>query len=338
MDNTIAYKLNFHSPLHIAAHGIGYEQTEQVIHSDTLFSSIMTLWPHFYPEDDVESLCQEPPFILSSAFPFKGQSYFFPRPFVKIGKRREKDGAKVGKKIKDVKYVSLPVLESILQGKGEELEFRDADTFQDGKFWDIGAGDNPDYDSLIFAEREVPRVTIDRHSNASEIFYFSELVFEKDAGLFFLAKFLEKGARKKLEAVLRLLGDEGIGGDKRAGKGLFHLEIAEDFKVPLPPKPDSFVCLSLYYPKKEEFKGGILGGASYNLVSRSGWIHVPGAMSLKRKSVRMFSEGSVFGSIGKSVYGENPRVLDMSEDLGLKHNIYRYGTVFTLPMVKENSA
>lgn len=338
MDNTIVYKLKFCSPLHIAAHGVGYEQTEEVIHSDTLFSAIMSLWSSFYPEDDVERLCQTPPFILSSAFPFKGRSCFFPRPFVRIGKPREMDDSNIGKKLKDVKYVSLPVFESILMGKSGELGFREEDTFQGGKFWDIWAGNNPDAVSPIFAEREVPRVTIDRYISASDIFYFSEIVFEEDAGLFFLVKFLEKEIRRKFEAILRLLGDEGIGGDKRMGKGLFSPDIDTGFEISLPRKANGFVCLSLYYPKEEEFSGGILAGASYNLVSRTGWIHVPGAMSLKRQGVRMFSEGSVFGSIGRSVYGENPRVLERTEELGLKHNIYRYGTAFTLPIVKEDSA
>jgi len=293
----------------------------------------MSLWGNFY-EDDIESLCKAPPFIISSAFPFKKDMLFFPQPMVRIGKVHEKNDQEE-KKLKEVEFISQGLLESILNGESGNLEFNEKDTFQDGKFWHPNQSSFNNNDDIVFAERELPRVTIDRNTNSSEIFYFSEIVFRKDTGLFFLARFTERQIKQKFEAVLRLLGDEGIGGDKRMGKGLFSLDIEEGFHILVPENANGFLTLSLYYPEESEFNGGIKNNASYNLISRKGWLHAPGAMTLRRKEIRTFTEGSIFNATGKQIYGTNPCVLEKNENLGLMHNIYRYGIAFNLPMVRE---
>lgn len=327
MDKIIAYKMRFHTPLHIAAHGVGYEETETMIHSDTLFSALMSLWNHFY-DDDIKQMCESPPFLLSSCFPFKTDNYFFPRPMVRIGQEGE-DDPKKGKQLKKVKFISKPLFESLL--KGETFEFDYDRTFQNGAFW---TDTNQSEQDWVFTEREIPRVLIDRSTSASDIFYFAEILFEEDSGLFFLVRFREKKIRPKFEAILRLLGDEGIGGDKRVGKGLFSVESGDDFDLTLPGKADGFLTLSLYYPTEAEL-ADILEDASYNLVSRKGWIHSPGAMSLRRREVRMFSEGSVFDAPNQPIYGVSPCVLKDNPELGIGHHIYRYGLAFDLPIIRK---
>ena len=335
MDEITLYKLYFHAPLHIGAHGVGYEETDEIVHSDTLFSAIMSLWGLFY-DDDIEKLCKTPPFFISSAFPFKKDTLFFPRPFVTIGKRSEDDDQK-GKKLKRVKYLSQNLFESILRGEAENLEFSEKETFQDGIFWCKDFSLNSRKLDRVYTERELPRVTIDRNTNSSEIFYFSEIVFEKDAGLFFLTKFKKKEIKPQFEAVVRMLGDEGIGGDKRMGKGLYSLEIEEQFDLSIPSTANGFLTLSLYYPEETEFNGGILEDASYNLIPRKGWLHAQGAMSLRRREIKVFQEGSIFNSIGQDTYGTNPCVLEKNVELGLLHNIYRYGIAFSLPIKRNQS-
>ncbi len=330
MDKIIAYKLNFDTPLHIAAHGVGYEKTGEMIHSDTLFSAMMSLWNHFYA-DEVQAMCESPPFLISSAFPFRGETYFFPRPMKRIGKEKDgDDDPKKGKKLKKVKFISKSLFKRMLND--ENLDFDESHTFQNGSFWSDKAESK---DSRVFGVREIPRVRVDRENCASDIFYFSEVVFEKDAGLFFLARFREKEIQPRFEAILRLLGDEGIGGDKRVGKGLFSMESDKKFEISFPQKADGFLTLSLYYPTETEF-GEILDNASYNLVSRRGWLHSPGAMSLRRREVKMFTEGSVFNAIdGQAFYGASPCVLEKTGWAKLDHNIYRYGFAFDLPIVRE---
>jgi len=329
MKDITVYKLRFKTPFHIDAQGIGHETTDEVIHSDTIFSALMILWHNFY-NDDIEEICENPPFVISSAFPFKSQIYFFPKPMVKIGKEGE-DDLKKGKRLKKVKYISKNILEKLLLGK--DLEFNESNTLQSGKFW--VEKDELAQDGIVFKEKEIPRVMIDRVSNSSDIFHFSEIIFEEDSGLFFLAKFLKEAMQKKFEVVLRLLGDEGLGGDKRLGKGLFAVEKRNNFQILIPEYADRILNLSLYHPTEEEIKAGLLSNASYALITRKGWIHSQGAMSLRRQSVRMFKEGSVFNRLNKEVYGDCPIVLEKNTENGLSHNIYRYGIGFCLPLKRR---
>jgi len=328
MKDITVYKLRFKAPLHIGTQGIGYETTDEIIHSDTIFSALMILWHNFY-NDSIEEICQNPPFVVSSAFPFKCETYFFPKPKSRIAKESEGDFIR-GKKLKKVKYVSKNILENFLLGN--ELEFDGSDTLQNGKFW-VAKNELP-RDEILFRDREVPRVTIDRVSNSSDIFYFSEIIFAEDSGLFFLVKFLKDGWQRKFEAVLRLLGDEGIGGDKHVAKGLFIVEKRTDLIILAPQNPDGVMNLSLYHPAKREIEAGLLNDADYVLITRKGWIHSPGAMSLRRQSVRMLQEGSVLGCPNRQVYGDCPIVLEKNMDIGLSHNVYRYGIGFCLPLRK----
>lgn len=330
MKDIVAYKLRFTSPLHLGQEGIGLEKTDETIRSDTLFSAFFSCWQLFY-DDDLDNLIKKLPFILSSSFPFKGDEYFFPRPMVKIGEVGE-DDPKIGKKIKKVKFISQKFFEDILNGK--KISFLEENTLQEGFCLSKKSfKDSPDEEKFIYKKHEVPRVTIDRATNTSEIFYFNELVFSGDSGLFFLVRFLDPKIRTRFEAVLRLLGDEGIGGDKHLGRGHYEIEIVKDFEINLPRENTKyFVSLSLFHPTKDEVDGGLIKGASYDLITRRGWIHSKDAMSLKRKGLRMFVEGSVFKDIGKEIYGDIPIVLEKNKDLGLTHNIYRNGLAFTFPI------
>jgi len=330
MENIVAYKLKFTGPLHLGQEGIGLEKTDEIIRSDTLFSAILSCWSLFY-DDDIDSLIKKSPFILSSCFPFKGDDYYFPRPMVKIGKQGE-DDPKIGKKIKKVKFISKKLFAEVLNGK--EVSFLEENTLQDGLLWSDRSFKNiPEEEKFAYKKREVPRVTIDRVTNTSEIFYFNELVFSKDSGLFFLMRFLNPQIRTGFEAILHLLGDEGIGGDKHLGKGCFEVKTAEDFKINFAQdNTEHLVTLSLFHPTEQ------MEQASYELITRRGWIHSKGAMSLKRKGIRMFVEGSVFKNADKNIYGDIPIVLEKNKDLGLTHNVYRNGLAFTFPItVRSNN-
>jgi len=333
------YRLNFTSPLHLGREGIGLERTDDIIHSDTLFGAIMCKWPLFY-DDPVEDFVKAPPFLISSAFPFKKNNYFFPRPMIRtMIKEEEEKSFKLRKKIKKIKFVSKIIFEKLL--KDEKIDsFSEKNTLQEGKFLAEKEFESLDeQEKTIYRIREVPRVIIDRHKNSSEIFYFNEVIFSKDSGLFFLAEFINSSIKNKFEAILRLLGDEGIGGDKSCGKGQFVLEKDESFKLELPTKPSYFITLSLFHPTKEEIQKGLLATeASYEIITRGGWIHSIFPTARRRKTVKMFTEGSIFKYIGEKIYGDMVKVLDKDETPGIPHDVYRYGISFNLPLLRRENA
>lgn len=333
LNNLVAYKLNFFTPLHLGLEGIGLERTDDILHSDTLFSAIICKWQLFY-DDNIENFINNPPFILSSAFPFKGDNYFFPRPMIKIGNEQ----FKYDKKLKKIKFVSKNIFEKLINA--EQIEFSEEYVFPDGLFWtDYKVDDLLDEEKIIYQKRETPRIVIDRETNYSEIFYFNEIIFSENCGLFFLVKFIDEKIKDKFETILRLLGDEGIGGDKSSGKGCFKVNVVENFSIKIPTVSEYFITLSLFYPAEDEIQNGLLQNSTYELITRTGWIHSISATSLRRKALRMFIEGSVFKNIKKDgIYGEIKNVFNKNDTLGLLHNVYRYGISFAIPIKrKENN-
>ena len=94
-----------------------------------------------------------------------------------------------------------------------------------------------------------------------------------------------------------LLGDEGLGGDRTYGMGLFKPEFSEFSDFPkwlvLDGKADLWITMSLYRPNEEELEieGFQPGGSWYRLVEKGGWIY---SIGLRKPRVTYFEEGSVF--------------------------------------------
>ena len=147
-----------------------------------------------------------------------------------------------------------------------------------------------------------------------------------------VAHFRDAAVRPAVEAALRLLGDEGLGADRSAGYGRFVVEAAEGFDVRL--GRGMRLNLSLLHPSEAEIREGLLDRpATYDLVTRGGWVTTPGARSLRKQAVRMVAEGAVLCDLGRDTYGDSPEVLHPEPDLGLFHPVHRLGVAVTLPIV-----
>jgi CRISPR-associated protein Csm4 len=317
----ITYKLHFTAPLHLSARHDGFEKTHNYLHSDTLFSAIVSNWSHLYDEAP-ETLIKSEGFVISSAFPFVGERFYFPKPYSALPVRYDASDNGLEKKLRKVEFVEQGLFEKLignLEVQGDKLLFS-----KDGNF--LATGSVP---RAHCVEREMGRNMIDRVTGQTDIFYFSEISFLPNAGLFFLAHFIDDNIRKKFEATLRLLGDEGIGSDRSVGKGLFSVEVIDDFPLAQPANPNSFLTLSLYHPTEEEIKSDLLKRSAYHLVSRGGWITAPGFRSLRRQSLNMFLEGSVFSALEQGSYGDIPVVAGKIDGM-LDFDVYRYGKAFAL--------
>ena len=64
-----------------------------------------------------------------------------------------------------------------------------------------------------------PRVTIGAQNAGSEIWHVQTVQFNTNCGLWFAAKFDSDATKQKIETLLRVLGDNGIGGERNAGYG-----------------------------------------------------------------------------------------------------------------------
>ncbi len=309
------YKLRFRSGFHLDSQAYAYENSRWMIPSDTLFSAICHAYNLLYGKKALESFLNRgnPGISLSSCFPFKGSQYFFPVP-MKDRAFSELEDPTLHKKLGKVALVSLEDFTDDLQGK------------LDLKHW---ASSLYSQDQL-YLEAERPRVTIDRITQRTNIFHFAETKYEEGAGLYFMVDYEDETIEGKVKAALRLLGDEGIGSDSTVGKGQFELE-EDSFSLEIPGNGEYYVLLSLYNPSAQEIPLLDASRSHYKMIVRGGWI-AAGGRNLRRKSIRMLTEGSVICyKGGKSPKGNVPIVLE--DDYGLGHPVYRYGKAFCLPII-----
>jgi len=309
------------APFHIGTKEGALEKTMHYIHSDTLFGAICNTYRLLYGKEDLENLLKEfidnPPFLISSAFPYSSDINFFPMPKV-INLSRYVERRDI-KKFKKIEYVSQKVLESVTQSN-LRIHLKEENIVQ-GKFLVSDEEKNKLEEvgiERIWYEKEIPRVTIDRKTNSSSIYYFGEIEYNKNCGMYFIIDFIKNDYKDKIKAAINLLGDEGIGGDRSYGKGLFRVEYGT-FSWSI--NSGTFIAMSLYLPKEGEIE--MVKKGHYEIVRRGGWVYSVDEKGMRKKFIRMLSEGSTFEG-DKNFYGTVAKVAE-----GI-HDVYRYGYAFPI--------
>ncbi len=342
MEDYTVYRLRFKTQLHLGratgaaqTGSLGLEKTETYIPADTLFSAICQTWATFYDTDSLKKFLEQYkedsetlPFMLTSAFPYADNVYFFPKPLTFRESKDTPDNAK--KKIKKVRFISESIFQDIVSGNSHNF---DKDNLINGEnVWvsadekeqlknliDEDVGEDKDEKLCIWKTATRPRVTIGAQNAGSEIWHVQTVQFNKNCGLWFAAKFNSDATKQKVETLLRVLGDSGIGGERNAGYGQFEFAKAE-CKIPSAEDSAQFVTLSPICPKSSEQLEHLLkGDIAYNLNPVTGWVGSPGTHK-KRKKVNMFAEGSVLNSYDDPV----GRLIDLIPK-DYPHPIYRYG-------------
>lgn len=337
----VAYSLTFRAPLHIGERGVGQEETREFVPADTLFSALCSMWRLLYGIDSLQHdlLARyrdagREPFFLTSAFPYAGAIRFYPKPL-----RPPTDETEVAKRWKGIRWVSERVLEQYLHGEPIQLEVSTPNgkqglTLHEGEclihpddrdalqsFWDYERDD-----LAMYRQAVVPRVALDRITNASQIWQFGETHFAQGCGLWFGVQFGESGFQERFEACLRLLGDTGLGGERGAGRGLFTFERRE-WQLRTPSSPTRFLTLSPWLPANAEQRSWLQReGSAYELTLKRGWLGSPEARNLRRKEVWMVAEGSLIAHPPEFRLGQ---LIDLSPDRA-PHPAYRYGYAFPI--------
>jgi CRISPR-associated protein Csm4 len=336
------YKIIPRAPFHFGERGIGQEETADFPHSDTLFAALISVWRLMYELGTFDSLVEgctqfeeTPPFRISSAFPYVGDVYFLPRPAIPLvgagGDRKR------GKK---VIYLSWRQAEDLIDSDVPQ-SVRPEDTLMKGRLWV-----HPNDKSRIRAALGLPaeaelsharpwssaeteamaRVTVDRVTDASSLYYQGMVHFADRCGFYVLAEILDERYRKPLEAGLRMLGEQGLGGRRSAGLGQFAFGMeTRDVPRALEGERNYYWLLSLYHPTRQGAQKGTLDGARYKLITRRGWIYSPDGMSQRRRAIRMLSEGSL---LPQRAVGD---VVDVQPTAGFPHRIWRSGLALTIP-------
>jgi CRISPR-associated protein Csm4 len=295
-------------PLHLGEREKMREGSTPFVHSDTLFSALCHCLLLLAGRKALEEfLAAEqgtvPPLRTSSAFPRWQGQFYLPVPRNVLPQDKE---------TKRLKFVTKSAFERLIAGETVP---------------DLSGQGIPREDARPWSVEDVPKVRLSRLSGSTSegaLYHVGQVIYEPDAELYFLMKPLPAEWKARVEAAVRLMCDEGIGGYRSAGKGNFEQPRFEDFVLATPESAQGWLSLSLYYPADAELTG--LGDGCYDLLTRSGYVYSPDNRSLRRKTVRMFSEGSVFP--GSSCQG---RLADVTPDGFGSHDVWRNGLALAVP-------
>ena len=327
MGTHTVYRLTFKTQLHLgrasgpAQEGsLGLEKTETYIPADTLFSAICQMWTTFYDTESLTTFLKGYtedstvlPFMLTSTFPFAKDVYFFPKPLML---------STPSKKSKRVRFVSQSLFQNIVSGNPPE--FNENQLVNGEEVWmtpeereQLETSDGDDF--TIWTTNTRPRVTLGSRNSGSEIWHVQTVQFNTDCGLWFAAQFDSDETKHKIETLLRVLGDTGIGGERNAGYGTFDFT-ETTLEIPTPETGSQFVTLAPICPKSPEQLTRLLtGNIAYTLNPLTGWVSSTGTAS-RRKQVNMFAEGSVLHASDTHI----GRLVDLRPD-NWEHPVYRYG-------------
>ena len=336
-------KLNFgRSPAHFGELGIGLEESSERVRSDTLFSAWLSAYARLLEKAAVEELLQkfdsqsEPPFRLSSTFIYQqvhGETvYYLPRP------RKFPPNYPIGKDLdfaKDYKKHNYLPLEMWQRWYQSEQGFSENDLLE--------LSDQVAY-SNAFQIEKVPKIAVDRVTRATNLYHTRVVQYrcqqngndvESLSGLYFLIQFPDQNPSLENDflAVLNFLGGEGIGGERSSGAGQFKVEalaelpqIWSDVVKFSGGNYHSLISLFWQHPLAKE----VLENSSYELQERGGWITSSASgRQLRRKSVQMFAEGSVFPVQPQG------KLANVTPEPFKDHNIYRSGISLSLPIKVE---
>ena len=322
--NLNVYQLVFHSGVHIGTREGALEGTDTVIHSDTLYSAFFNGYRLLYGKQELEKLLElfltdNTPLLLSSAFPFWKGRHYLPVPKNQIpGDKQSKEYLFCQDSLR-ADSPSRGAVGGLKTPEGENM-------------LPINSEDMDCANELLEGD-QCTRVGLDRRTNhpGDRYFHCSEVHFSKESGLYFLARVQVEKYKRRLDAVFRLLADEGIGGDRTVGKGLFAYPKSEEMKLEVPEKAKGWVSLSLYYPGGGEWKG--ISESYYDLIQRRGYVFSPDSKSLRRMPVSMFTEGSVFPATPE----RHGKMVDVTPKILSAHKVYRTGLAIGIPCVMKGA-
>lgn len=327
------YYLHFTAPLHLGDHRPdSYEQSESFLRSDTLMAAIYATWAKMGRVDWIPTE-DNPPFVLSSAFPFwetknNEKVHFFPRLMVSPPpvENQEYDSVLV-KSLKKIKWLDQTYFERLLQLEATSQYGKNDKHLQDG-FLSV----TPLPKDGFMVKEMTERVTIPRdrmEEKDARPFYMERLRF-LNGGLFFLA---EGTHIDRLEQALHLLQHEGLGTDRNVGNGFFEWSKGQ-LTIQTPEQSNYATNLSLYCPESKEVLTKQLDEHSrFDFIKRGGWITTVGAQSIEKNSIYMFTEGSVFY---KKAWVAGRGQIDITPNYcPLNHKIYRCGQAIFLPVNKQ---
>ena len=289
------------------------EDSSPIIHSDTFFGGLAWSYRELYGRDEVEAFleaCRGRKLLFSSLYPCRiGKTNLYPLPLNFSIELREHFKEKAW-------AVSEMVLKRLVEGASIR-ELKDSLKYHGGVLY--GADEEQVELRIVKNYRNIK----DRLTGLTDVWRFSYCALGEGCGLRLLYRIIEPSdlSEKKIISAFRLLSENGLGGERSVGLGgSDEPPIIREEKMEEPRDAEFFTTLSLYYPTREEVEKYVMGASYYELVERGGFRDYR-IGSERKKTVRMFREGSVF-----PIVSEHPGLM---VDVG---GVYRYGFAYPVRM------
>lgn len=315
---------------------------------------------------EVEAEAEGVPFLLTSMFPRAGQVRFYPALplswMLTSAKLEALHQEHRLKEIKKIQFISEELFKAVTGGqrldewvpspkapqatdqglylqKGalwlartEVEQLPDSFTEQSGR---NGKLEQALRQANVWSTVKVPRVTVDRLSNASQIFHTGRLQLNIGCGFWFGIAWRQPGIsfdesgqtlQPAIHQILALLADSGIGAERNSGYGHFEYEkIEQPVLLPEPEPEGLFVTLSRYHPRAEEIGALQHEQVAYTLTPVSGWLSSPKEAAQRRRRLWLVAEGSVLQTPAGSVWGDIVDVRPQYDAATFPHPVWRYG-------------
>ena len=287
------------------------EDSSPIIHSDTFFGGLAWSYRELYGKDEVEAFieaCRRKALLFSSLYPCKiGGVTLYPLPlnfFIDVRELFKERPWAVSEKIFRKLIEGVPV-----------RELKDSLKVHGGVLY--AADEEPVELRMVKSYKNVR----DRLVGSTDLWRLSYYVLGDGCGLRLLYRIIEpkEVSEKRLLSALRLLSENGLGGERSIGLGSSSQPpVIREESMDEPKDAEFFVTLSLYYPTKKEVEKYAERRLYYQLVERGGFRDYR-AGARRNMIVRMFREGSVFPMVDKY-----PGSL---VDVG---GVYRYGLAYPI--------
>ncbi len=374
MPHLTAYHLTFKSGLHVGQGAENLEEALNYLPADTLFAALVHTWRHL--GEDVEEWLQpftqeppNPPFRLTSGFPFAGQVRFYPMPvdLSRLFSSQTLRDTRYGKRLKRIRYLSEGLVRKAQAGEsldaylfpaGDDEEPNQGVALQGGALWllrdeverlpenlrNLKNGAKRPLRALrflpVWQEQEVPRVTVNRINQGSTLYHSARVVFAPGCGLWFGIEWLRPDEelcpnfsfKAAFEQTLHALEQQGLGGERTSGYGAFAVTHTEDITLVSPQPGQRGLLLSRYHPRTEkEIEASLQkGDSAYSLVAVGGWLHSVGQAAQRRKRIWLIGEGSLVTWTEQAVLGDLPDVRPEYDSMAFPHPVYRYGLALAI--------
>ena len=311
------------TPLHVGTGKENYDFSASELHSDTLSAAIAAIRAQQGKSNDVKEFLQS--FVISSAFPFVGNSLFLPKPQGKLDVLvSDMDEYPSRKKLKKIRYIESSMWNQLAAGNNVVVK---ANQLQK----EFLLAENSEF-VQPFKTQVNQRVSIPRDDNqTADPFFFEWKYFSSNAGLYCLLDASEE-VKKEIVSILEVLGEVGLGTDRTVGGGKFEVETNRVTLNDL-PQANAQMLLSLYIPTEDELSQLNLPNSRYDLVLRGGYMagsEQDTFRHLRKKSIYMFNVGSVFNST-QCIAG---KVVDLKPEWNDDkiHSVFRSGKPFVVPI------